>query len=76
VLKDFPVVAEAEVRSLASLYSVVGRSADALALYFGEDSARCPFEQVRTCTYCRYIERGGRINLRFHKELLQLLLLI
>ncbi|KAI3915397.1 hypothetical protein MKW98_022355, partial [Papaver atlanticum] len=31
---------------------------------------------LRTCTYCRYIERGGRINLRFHKELLQLLLLI
>ncbi|KAI3925091.1 hypothetical protein MKW98_009741 [Papaver atlanticum] len=45
ILKDFPVVAEAEVRSLASLYSVVGRSADALALYFGEDPARCPFEQ-------------------------------
>ncbi|RZC59558.1 hypothetical protein C5167_006864 [Papaver somniferum] len=47
VLKDFPVVAEAEVRSLASLYSVVGRSADALAPYFGEDPARCPFEQAR-----------------------------
>ncbi|KAG6608300.1 Formin-like protein 18, partial [Cucurbita argyrosperma subsp. sororia] len=45
-LKDFLSHAEAEVRSLASLYSNVGRNADALALYFGEDPARCPFEQV------------------------------
>ncbi|KAM7459567.1 hypothetical protein LguiA_036561 [Lonicera macranthoides] len=45
-LKDFLGFAESEVRSLASLYSGVGRNADALALYFGEDPARCPFEQV------------------------------
>ncbi|KAM2753860.1 hypothetical protein PS2_016088 [Malus domestica] len=45
-LKEFLGHAEAEVRSLASLYSSVGRNADALALYFGEDPARCPFEQV------------------------------
>ncbi|KAK3437250.1 hypothetical protein EUGRSUZ_C01939 [Eucalyptus grandis] len=45
-LKEFLGIAEAEVRSLALLYSSVGRSADALALYFGEDPARCPFEQV------------------------------
>ncbi|OQU75619.1 hypothetical protein SORBI_3K040800 [Sorghum bicolor] len=44
-LKDFLIGAEAEVRSLTSLYSNVGRNADALALYFGEDPARCPFEQ-------------------------------
>lgn len=74
-MKEFLVVAEAEVRSLTSLYSGVvcfeiaaylcshfnkkqvffgldeflvvmqGRNADALALYFGEDPARCPFEQ-------------------------------
>lgn len=67
-LKGFLVGAEAEVRSLTSLYSSVvclltvllmfsqsvkihvfeplqGRNADALALYFGEDPARCPFEQ-------------------------------
>ncbi|KAB2627926.1 formin-like protein 6 [Pyrus ussuriensis x Pyrus communis] len=36
-LKEFLGHAEAEVRSLASLYSTVGRNADALALYFGED---------------------------------------
>ncbi|KAK9279559.1 hypothetical protein L1049_013238 [Liquidambar formosana] len=46
ILKEFLVSAEAEVRSLASLYSGVGRNADALVLYFGEDPARCPFEQV------------------------------
>ncbi|KAF5936305.1 hypothetical protein HYC85_027434 [Camellia sinensis] len=46
LLKDFLDFAEGEVRSLASLYSGVGRNADALALYFGEDPARTPFEQV------------------------------
>ena len=71
ILKEFLGFAEAEVRSLASLYSGVvclsflskfllcsqdkkhisklgrfqGRNADALALYFGEDPARTPFEQ-------------------------------
>ncbi|OMO90701.1 Actin-binding FH2/DRF autoregulatory [Corchorus olitorius] len=44
-LKEFLSFAEGEVRSLAALYSSVGRNADALALYFGEDPARCPFEQ-------------------------------
>ncbi|CAM8966447.1 unnamed protein product [Rhodiola kirilowii] len=45
-LKEFLGFAESEVRNLASLYSCVGRNADALTLYFGEDPARCPFEQV------------------------------
>ncbi|MCH79326.1 formin-like protein 13-like [Trifolium medium] len=47
-LKEFLCSAEAEVRSLASLYSAVGRNVDALILYFGEDPSRCPFEQVVT----------------------------
>ncbi|XP_047972257.1 formin-like protein 18 [Salvia hispanica] len=46
ILKNFLGTAEAEVRSLAALYSGVGRNADSLAHYFGEDPARCPFEQV------------------------------
>ncbi|KAI6680451.1 hypothetical protein NL676_034332 [Syzygium grande] len=45
-LKEFLRSAEAEVRSLALLYSGVGRNVDSLILYFGEDPARCPFEQV------------------------------
>lgn len=78
IIKEFLSYAEAEVRSLGSLYSSAvrikliligiglmwclqdgtealldisefrsfqGRNADALALYFGEDPARCPFEQ-------------------------------
>ncbi|XWS47981.1 hypothetical protein CRYUN_Cryun13aG0032300 [Craigia yunnanensis] len=45
-LKEFVSVAETEVASVTNLYSVVGRNADALALYFGEDPARYPFEQV------------------------------
>ncbi|KAF5742076.1 Formin-like protein 13 [Tripterygium wilfordii] len=45
-LKEFLHFAEAEVRTLASLYSVVGRNVDALIVYFGEDPARCTFEQA------------------------------
>ncbi|XP_022933734.1 formin-like protein 20 isoform X3 [Cucurbita moschata] len=45
-LKEFIATAETEAASVTNLYSVVGRNADALALYFGEDPARCPFEQV------------------------------
>ncbi|KAE8126090.1 hypothetical protein FH972_020836 [Carpinus fangiana] len=44
--KEFLLYSEAEVRSLASLYSGVGRNVDALILYLGEDPSRCPFEQV------------------------------
>ncbi|CAH1441681.1 unnamed protein product [Lactuca virosa] len=45
---QFISIAELEVGSVTNLYSVVGRNVDALALYFGEDPARCPFEQVVT----------------------------
>ncbi|KAI4340123.1 hypothetical protein MLD38_024991 [Melastoma candidum] len=45
-LKQFITTAEGEVGSLTNLYSTVGRNADALALYFNEDPAKCPFEQV------------------------------
>ncbi|KMZ74112.1 Formin-like protein [Zostera marina] len=45
-LKEFLLTAEAQVRQLIVLYSEVGRNADSLAQYFGEDPARCPFEQV------------------------------
>ncbi|KAL8266845.1 hypothetical protein R6Q59_004189 [Mikania micrantha] len=45
-LKGFLDTAEAEVRALISLYTEVGRNADSLSQYFGEDPVRCPFEQV------------------------------
>ncbi|XP_063935860.1 formin-like protein 18 isoform X2 [Daucus carota subsp. sativus] len=63
ILKEFLGFAEAEVRSLASLYSVVGKNADALALYFGEDPARCPFEQV-VSTLRNFV----RMFVRAHEE--------
>ncbi|GAV83652.1 FH2 domain-containing protein/PTEN_C2 domain-containing protein [Cephalotus follicularis] len=63
ILKEFLSFAEGEVRSLASLYSSVGRSADALALYFGEDPARCPFEQV-VSTLLNFV----RMFVRAHEE--------
>ncbi|KAH1246426.1 Formin-like protein 20 [Glycine max] len=52
-LKEFIAVAESEV----------GRNADALALYFGEDPARCPFEQV-TVTLLNFT----RLFLKAHEE--------
>ncbi|KAL2340728.1 hypothetical protein Fmac_008668 [Flemingia macrophylla] len=62
-LKEFIAVAESEVVSVTNLYSVVGRNADALALYFGEDPARCPFEQV-TATLLNFT----RLFLKAHEE--------
>ncbi|TYI76989.1 hypothetical protein E1A91_D06G115000v1 [Gossypium mustelinum] len=62
-LKEFLSFAEAEVRSLASLYSRVGRNVDALILYFGEDPARCPFEQV-TSTLLNFV----RLFNKAHEE--------
>ncbi|CAM0949390.1 unnamed protein product [Alopecurus aequalis] len=44
-LKEFLDASGADVRSLSALYVEVGRSADALSLYFGEDPAKYPFEQ-------------------------------
>ncbi|KAI3927401.1 hypothetical protein MKX01_027632 [Papaver californicum] len=47
-LTGFTGFAEAEVASLISFYSVVGKNADALVVYFGEEPAKYPFEQVTT----------------------------
>ncbi|XP_068476056.1 formin-like protein 18 isoform X5 [Phaseolus vulgaris] len=63
ILKEFLSYAEAEVRSLAQLYANVGRNADALALYFGEDPARCPFEQV-VSTLLNFV----RLFIKAHEE--------
>ncbi|XP_075643858.1 formin-like protein 18 isoform X1 [Castanea sativa] len=63
ILNEFLGHAEAEVRSLASLYTNVGRNADALAQYFGEDPARCPFEQV-VSTLFNFV----RMFVRAHEE--------
>ncbi|XP_022856235.1 formin-like protein 20 isoform X1 [Olea europaea var. sylvestris] len=62
-LNQFIGVAEIEVASVTNLYSVVGRNADALALYFGEDPARCPFEQV-TATLSNFV----RLFRKAHEE--------
>ncbi|XVF11870.1 hypothetical protein REPUB_Repub08aG0064600 [Reevesia pubescens] len=62
-LKEFISVAETEVASVTNLYSVVGRNADALALYFGEDPSRCPFEQV-TATLLNFV----RLFRKAHEE--------
>ncbi|XP_041016899.1 formin-like protein 6 isoform X3 [Juglans microcarpa x Juglans regia] len=63
IIKEFLSYAEVEVRSLGSLYSSAGRNADALTLYFGEDPARCPFEQV-VSTLLNFV----RMFVRAHEE--------
>nr|GEU86394.1 hypothetical protein [Tanacetum cinerariifolium] len=47
-LKRFLNSAQGEVASLVSLYTAVGKSADALISYFGENVKNYPFEQVIT----------------------------
>ncbi|XP_051150417.1 formin-like protein 13 isoform X3 [Andrographis paniculata] len=65
-LKEFLCFAEGEVRSLASLYSGVGRNVDLLILYFGEDPARCPFEQVVSTlvNFVRMFKQAHEENLK------------
>ncbi|XP_075479727.1 uncharacterized protein LOC142520574 [Primulina tabacum] len=62
-LAEFVSAAEIEVSSVTNLYSTAGRNADALALYFGEDPARCPFEQV-TATLLNFV----RLYQKAHEE--------
>ncbi|XP_031091953.1 formin-like protein 20 isoform X2 [Ipomoea triloba] len=65
-LKEYIGNAEAEVASLTNLYSVAGKNADALALYFGEDPAKCPFEQVATTllNFTRLFQKCHEENLK------------
>ncbi|KAJ6355265.1 hypothetical protein OIU77_005786 [Salix suchowensis] len=69
ILKEFLHFAEAEVRSLASLYSGVGKNVDALILYFGEDPARCPFEQVVSTlfNFVRLFHKAHEENCKQHE---------
>ncbi|XVE53664.1 hypothetical protein DITRI_Ditri03aG0021000 [Diplodiscus trichospermus] len=67
-LKEFLCLAEAEVRSLASLYSGVGRNVDALIIYFGEDPTRCPFEQV-TSTLLNFVRMFNKAHEENCKQL-------
>ncbi|XP_040997748.1 LOW QUALITY PROTEIN: formin-like protein 13 [Juglans microcarpa x Juglans regia] len=65
-LKEFLLFSEAEVRSLASLYSGMGRNVDALIIYFGEDPSRCPFEQVISTllSFVRMFKKAHEENCR------------
>lgn len=65
-LNLFLADAQAEGRSLASLYSSAGKSADSLAHYFGEDPVRCPFEQVVSTllSFTKMFERAHAENVK------------
>ncbi|PWA38703.1 C2 domain, Formin, FH2 domain, Protein-tyrosine phosphatase-like protein [Artemisia annua] len=66
-LESFVGYAEAEVTSVTNFYSVVGRNADALALYFGEDPQRCPFEQATQTlfNFVRLFRKSDEENQKF-----------
>ncbi|GMJ04944.1 hypothetical protein HRI_004163600 [Hibiscus trionum] len=53
-LKEFVSGAEADAASVTNLHTEVNKNAESLALYFGEDPARCPFEQV-TSTLLNFV---------------------
>lgn len=69
-LKEFLRSAEAEVRTLALLYSGVGRNVDALIVYFGEDPARCPLEQVMSTllNFTRMFNKAHEENLKQQEQ--------
>ncbi|KAK6123201.1 hypothetical protein DH2020_043058 [Rehmannia glutinosa] len=62
-LKEFVGTVETEVASLANLFSIAGKNADALVVYLGEDPAKCPFEQV-TATLLSFV----RMFQKAHEE--------
>ncbi|GJS00542.1 formin-like protein 13 isoform X2 [Tanacetum coccineum] len=68
VLKEFLHSAQGEVRSLVSLYCVVGRNMDSLSLYFGEDPVRCPYEQV-VSTLLKFVSMFNQANEENAKQL-------
>ncbi|XP_039005238.1 formin-like protein 20 isoform X2 [Hibiscus syriacus] len=65
-LKEFVSGAEAEAASVTNLYTEVGKNADSLAVYFGEDPARCPFEQVTTTilNFVRLFRKAHEENMK------------
>ncbi|GAB2216231.1 hypothetical protein Droror1_Dr00024001 [Drosera rotundifolia] len=67
-LKVFLCSAETDVKSLALLYSAVGKNADALSIYFGEDLVKCPFEQVISTllNFMRMLDHAHEEN---HKQM-------
>ncbi|CAH2069557.1 unnamed protein product [Thlaspi arvense] len=69
-VKEFLNYAEAEVRSLASFYSGVGRNVDGLIRYFGEDPAKCHFEKVvaTLLDFVRLFNRAREENEKHFEE--------
>ncbi|XP_076903059.1 putative formin-like protein 15b [Bidens hawaiensis] len=65
-LQQFIGHAEAEVTNVTNYYGAVGKSADGLALYFGEDPAKCPFEQATQilCNFVRLFQKCHEENLK------------
>ncbi|KAL9253335.1 Formin-like protein [Drosera capensis] len=67
-LKVFLCSAEADVKSLALLYSAVGKNADALIIYFGEDPVKCSFEQVIS-TLLNFMRTFNHAHQENHKQM-------
>ncbi|KAI3884364.1 hypothetical protein MKX03_006842 [Papaver bracteatum] len=72
-LTGFTEFAEAEVASLISFYSVAGKNADVLVVYFGEEPAKYPFEQVTTTllSFVQMFSRKHKLRGRKPRERIQ-----
>ncbi|KAK1422303.1 hypothetical protein QVD17_25322 [Tagetes erecta] len=66
-LNQFIGFAESEMASVMNLYNVVGRNADTLAIYFGEDPARCSFELV-TRTLLKFVRLFRKAHAENYKQ--------
>ncbi|KAF2576640.1 hypothetical protein F2Q70_00006478 [Brassica cretica] len=66
LLKEFVSIAETEVASVSSLYSVVGENVDALVYYVGENPIHCPFEQVTAdlVNFVRLFKKAHEENIK------------
>ncbi|CAH8312561.1 unnamed protein product [Eruca vesicaria subsp. sativa] len=65
-LKEFITIAEAEAETVKSLYSDVGKNADLLSGYFGENPKNCTFEQVTVTlvTFVRLFKSAHEENMK------------
>ncbi|CAN7069098.1 unnamed protein product [Brassica rapa subsp. trilocularis] len=66
LLKELVSIAETEVASVSSLYSVVGGNVDALVYYVGENPIHCPFEQVTAdlVNFVRLFKKAHEENIK------------
>ncbi|KAJ1690213.1 hypothetical protein LUZ63_014368 [Rhynchospora breviuscula] len=66
-LEEFVTKSQADVEEMKARYSAVEQSAKDLSVYFGEDPAKCPFEQVMATilNFVRLFRKAHEENLKY-----------